>query len=80
MKHKEKNLPVIKCSLLKQLQESENVMSKYECSVCGWVYDEEEGFDGGGIAPGTKFEDFAEDWFCPFCSAGKEKFNKLRGT
>lgn len=55
-------------------------MSKYECSVCGWVYYEEEGFPEAGIDPGTKFEDLADDWFCPFCSADKEKFNKLRGT
>ncbi|MCG8339148.1 MAG: rubredoxin [Proteobacteria bacterium] len=55
-------------------------MSKHECSVCGWVYDEKEGFPEAGITAGTKFEDLADDWFCPFCSADKEKFNQLRGT
>ena len=26
---------------------------KYVCDVCGWEYDEEEGYPEGGIAPGT---------------------------
>ena len=30
---------------------------KYVCDVCGWEYDEEEGYPEGGIAPGTKWED-----------------------
>ena len=25
---------------------------KYVCDVCGWEYDEEEGYPEGGIAPG----------------------------
>ena len=25
----------------------------YVCDVCGWEYDEEEGYPEGGIAPGT---------------------------
>ena len=31
---------------------------KYVCDVCGWEYDEEKGYPEGGIAPGTKWEDF----------------------
>jgi rubredoxin len=58
----------------------EKAMSDYECSVCGWVYNEEEGFPEGGITPGTTFEDLPDDWFCPFCSADKDKFNKLPGS
>ena len=27
---------------------------KYVCEVCGWEYDEEQGYPDGGIAPGTK--------------------------
>ena len=33
---------------------------KYVCDVCGWEYDEEEGYPEGGIAPGTKWEDVPE--------------------
>ncbi|MFO8143485.1 MAG: rubredoxin [Dehalococcoidales bacterium] len=37
-------------------------MSKYECTVCGYVYDPEMGDPEGGIAPGTPFEELPEDW------------------
>ena len=26
---------------------------KYVCDVCGWEYDEEQGYPEGGIEPGT---------------------------
>ena len=42
---------------------------KYVCSICGYVYDPAE---HDGIA----FEDLPEDWRCPRCKQGKEKFNK----
>ncbi|RHT69165.1 rubredoxin [Intestinimonas butyriciproducens] len=51
-------------------------MSKYKCTICGYVYDEAEGYEAGGIAPGTKWEDLPEDFVCPLCSVGKELFEK----
>lgn len=51
-------------------------MAKYVCDVCGWEYDEEEGYPEGGIAPGTKWEDVPEDFVCPLCAVGKESFSK----
>jgi rubredoxin len=36
-------------------------MDKYECSVCGHIYDPEEGDPDNGIDPGTRFEDLPED-------------------
>ena len=51
-------------------------MKKYICDVCGWEYDEEAGAPEFDIEPGTKFEDLPEDWKCPRCKQGKEKFNK----
>ena len=30
---------------------------KWECIVCGWIYDEEKGNPEEGIEPGTKWED-----------------------
>ena len=44
---------------------------KYVCSVCGYVYDEEN-----GIAPGTKFADLPEDFVCPICGVGKDSFEQ----
>ena len=49
---------------------------KYVCDLCGWEYDEEQGYPEGGIAPGTKWEDVPEDFECPLCSAGKDQFSE----
>ena len=50
---------------------------KYICIVCGWIYDEAEGCEEDGIAPGTKFEDIPDDWECPDCGVTKEDFELL---
>lgn len=52
-------------------------MSKWECIVCGLVYDETKGWPDDGIAPGTKWEDVPEDWLCPDCGVGKEDFELI---
>ncbi len=52
-------------------------MKKWECIVCGLVYDEKLGWPDDGIAPGTKWEDVPEDWLCPDCGVGKEDFELL---
>ena len=54
----------------------DNIMDKYVCSVCGYVYDPEQGDSDNGIAAGTKFEDLPDDWTCPVCGADKELFEK----
>jgi rubredoxin-NAD+ reductase len=52
-------------------------MSKWECIVCGWIYDEVTGDPDSGIAPGTKWADIPEDWLCPDCGVGKEDFEMI---
>jgi glutamate synthase domain-containing protein 2/rubredoxin len=39
---------------------------KYECSVCGHIYDED--------AEGTPWSNLPDDWECPVCSADKSYF------
>ena len=39
---------------------------KYVCTVCGWVYDEDEA--------GTKWEDLPEDFVRELCGVGKDMF------
>lgn len=51
-------------------------MKKYICTICGFIYDEAQGIPESGIAPGTKWEDLAEDWTCPLCNALKENFEE----
>ncbi|HHT37766.1 MAG: rubredoxin [Candidatus Wallacebacter cryptica] len=52
-------------------------MEKWECTVCGYVYDPEEGDSTQGVEPGVAFEDLPEDWVCPECGVGKDMFEKL---
>jgi rubredoxin len=52
-------------------------VKKQECSVCGYVYDPEEGDPDNGIAPGTPFESLPDDWECPTCAAPKEEFAEV---
>ncbi|WP_052446762.1 rubredoxin [Candidatus Soleaferrea massiliensis] len=51
-------------------------MESYVCTLCGWVYNEEDGAPEYGIAPGTKWEDVPEDFVCPLCGATKDMFDK----
>jgi len=51
-------------------------MSKYKCTVCGYVYDPQNGDPSSGIKPGTPFEDLPDDWLCPSCGADKSAFKK----
>jgi rubredoxin len=53
-------------------------MDKYECKICGYIYDPDEGDPDSGVAPGTSFEDLPDDWVCPTCGAGKEDFEKVQ--
>lgn len=42
---------------------------KYVCTICGYIYDPAE-------HDGIPFEELPDDWRCPRCRQGKEKFNK----
>ncbi|MFW9968928.1 MAG: rubredoxin [Candidatus Odinarchaeota archaeon] len=44
-------------------------MAKWECLVCGWIYDED--------VEGVEFEDQPDDYVCPECGAPKDQFEKL---
>lgn len=57
--------------------EGDTKMQQYVCSVCGYVYDPEQGDPDGGIEPGTPFEDIPDDWVCPVCGAAKSDFEPL---
>lgn len=45
---------------------------RYECSVCGYVYDEE--------TEGRSFGELAENWECPVCGADRSHFAALEGA
>ncbi|MFH1578106.1 MAG: rubredoxin [Candidatus Omnitrophota bacterium] len=52
-------------------------MTKYKCTVCGYIYDPEKGDSDSGILAGTPFENLPDDWVCPVCGASKDKFEKV---
>jgi rubredoxin len=52
-------------------------MERWECQVCGYVYDPAVGDPDNGVSAGTRFEDLPDDWVCPECGAEKDMFQKL---
>lgn len=52
-------------------------MKRYICVICGFIYDEAEGWPDDGISPGTPWDEVPENWFCPDCGAGKEDFEMI---
>ena len=47
---------------------------KYICRHCGWIYDESKGLPEADIEPETPWDEIPDDFECPLCWAGKEKF------
>lgn len=52
-------------------------MKKWQCLVCGFIYEEELGLPGDGIVAGTRWEDVPEDWSCPDCGVSKADFEMV---
>jgi len=50
-------------------------MKRWECIVCGFIYDEAAGLPDDGIKPGTPREEIPEDWACPECGVSKVDFD-----
>lgn len=59
-----------------ETEQKETNSNKYECQICGYIYDEEKGALDLGIEPGTKFEDFPDNFTCPICGVPKVNFEK----
>ena len=49
-------------------------MKKFQCMVCGWIYDEAKGSPPAGLEPGTKWDDVPQDWVCLDCGVTKDQF------
>ncbi len=52
-------------------------MARYECSVCGYIYDPAQGDPENNVPAGAPFEKLPEDWVCPVCGASKDQFHKI---
>jgi flavin reductase (DIM6/NTAB) family NADH-FMN oxidoreductase RutF/rubredoxin len=64
-----KNAPtyIDKAKLNKQI--ADNKLKKFECTACGYVYDEAE--------HEIRFADLPEDWICPVCGSEKADFTEI---
>jgi len=49
-------------------------MRRWQCFLCGFVYDEAVGIPAQGIPAGTRWEDLPNGWSCPDCGASKSDF------
>jgi len=52
-------------------------MQKYECTVCGYIYDPEKGDPTQNVDPGTPFDQLPDGWVCPDCGVGTDMFEPL---
>ncbi len=61
------------------LEEAEGAQEQgsYRCTVCGFVYNPDEGDPRGEVPPGTPFEALPDDWTCPVCGVGKDRFEGI---
>ena len=41
---------------------------RYECTDCGYIYDEQQGCPHEGFAAGTAWAEIPDDWPCPDCA------------
>lgn len=51
---------------------------KYQCTICGYIYDPLKGDPTQGVEPGTEFSELPESWVCPECGAEKDMFEPLK--
>ena len=52
-------------------------MKKWECVVCGFIYDEEQGLPEEGIPAGTTWDNVPDDWECIDCGMRKSDFEMV---
>lgn len=66
-------------AIVEELEKVASGMAKYECTVCGYVYDPDQGDASSGIKKGTPFEELPDSWVCPLCGAEKSVFVRISG-
>jgi len=60
------------------IEEAIFMAKKYQCTICGYIYDPDKGDPDAGIVPGTSFSDLPSSWICPQCGASKEDFKEMK--
>jgi len=52
-------------------------MKRFQCNICGLIYDESTGDPEHGIKAGTRWEDIPEGWTCPECGVCRIDFEMV---
>lgn len=55
-------------------------LDRYECRVCGYVYEPEKGDNKAEIPGGTAFKELPNHWRCPICNAPTSSFSNVGPT
>jgi rubredoxin/flavin reductase (DIM6/NTAB) family NADH-FMN oxidoreductase RutF len=72
-----KTAPTYQANMPETISERKPELMKYQCNICGYVYDPSKGDPDSGIAPGTPFDKIPDSWVCPVCGAKKDDFSPL---
>ncbi len=57
-----------------------NEFKVWQCVVCSFICDEEQGLPEEGIKAGTRWADIPADWACPECGVAKADFEMVEIT
>ena len=55
-------------------------MKRWECQMCGFVYDEALGRPAEGIPVGTRWLAIPDEWGCPDCGTPKGSFQMVEAV
>lgn len=53
------------------------VLDRYECRVCGYVFEPDKGDSEHDIPPGTPFTELPPSWRCPVCGVKAAQFQNM---
>ena len=51
-----------------------NSETKYECTICKYIYNPKYGNEKAGVHANTSFDNLPENWVCPVCGEKKDVF------
>ena len=60
----------------KAQKDEEEANTKFECTMCKYIYNPKYGNEKAGIHSNTPFSKLPDEWTCPVCGEGKDVFQK----
>lgn len=53
------------------------VLDRYECRACGYVYEPDQGDSKSDVPSGTPFAELPASWRCPVCGVRTSQFENI---